>query len=153
MFIKNTGRYAFSFAIQKGGKEVKIAFDRRRYFLDSGNIATTGITEITEEDFKELKKQKAFKEMLDKGIFTEVDKDEPDTASQGALQAKDKEIAKLKKALAEKDAGVDKKELEDKDKEIASLKAQLEKLAGKGKKGSDDKDADAEGKDADAEGF
>ena len=54
MRIKNTGRYALAFTINKNGKEVSIEFDKRRLYLDTGNIATTGITEVSDEDFELL---------------------------------------------------------------------------------------------------
>ena len=135
MFIKNTGRYALAFTITgEDGRSRKIAFDRRRYYYDTGNVATTGITEITDEDFKELKKQKAFTALLKDGSFTEVDKEELTTPDKAILIEKDKEIARLKKELAGKGKADNSKELEAKDKEIASLKEKLEALSkGKGK--------------------
>ena len=57
-YIKNTGRYAIAFPITKNNREVKIELDRRRLYTDTGNIATTGITPVEEEDLKELKKIK-----------------------------------------------------------------------------------------------
>lgn len=133
MFIQNNGRYAFSFTIVKNGKEVKIAFDRKRVFLDTGNVATTGITEIEEEDYKELLKQKPFKKMVDDKIFVEVENLDTIKTDEGALKAKDEEIAKLKEEL--KKADETKSALETKDNEINALKAQIEALS-KGKKGA-----------------
>ena len=40
-FIRNTGRYAIAFTIVKNDRIVKIELDRRRLFIDTGNIATT----------------------------------------------------------------------------------------------------------------
>ena len=162
MFIKNTGRYALAFTITgEDGRSRKIVFDRRRYYYDTGNVATTGITEITDEDFKELKKQKAFTALLKDGSFTEVDKEELSTPDKTILIEKDKEIARLQKELAEKGNHDNSKELEDKDKEIASLKEQLEALSkgkdkgkGKGKEKADSASAEDEKADGgEAEGF
>lgn len=155
MFIKNTGRYALAFTITgEDGRSKKIAFDRRRYYYDTGNVATTGITEITDEDFKELKKQKAFTALLEDGSFTEVDKEELKTPDKAILIEKDKEIARLKKELAGKGNKDNSKELEAKDKEIASLKEKLEALSkGKGKGKEDEKADSVSTEGGEAEGF
>ena len=63
-YILNTGRYAIAFTIMKNEREVKIALDRRRLFLDTGNVATTGITPVEEADIAELKKQKRFNDTM-----------------------------------------------------------------------------------------
>lgn len=55
-YIKNNGRYAVAFTIVKNNRDIKIAFDRRRIYMDTGNIATSGITEIEDSDLVELKK-------------------------------------------------------------------------------------------------
>lgn len=144
MNILNTGRYALSFTIVKNGRETKIAFDRRRVYYDTGNIATSGITEISDEDFAELKKDKNFLKCMESGDFTEVTDDQlramGDTSVE--LKAKDEEIKKLKEELKAK--APTKKELENKDKEIASLKAQLEALT-EGKKAENATEADTTG--------
>lgn len=139
MKIKNTGRYALAFTINKNGKEVNIEFDRRRLYLDTGNVATSGITEISDEDFELLKKNKQFVKALETETFSEVTAEElaSTAADSEALAAKDAEIAALKAELGKK--APTKKELKEKDealaakdKEINTLKAQLEALS-KGK--------------------
>ena len=143
MRIKNTGRYALAFTINKNGKEVNIEFDKRRLYLDTGNIATTGITEISDEDFELLKKNKEFMKALGTDTFSEVTAEEVINTSVDTkvIAEKDAEIATLKaeldkktptkKELKEKDAVI-----AEKDKEINNLKAQLETLSKS--KGKDD---------------
>ena len=135
MKIKNTGRYALAFTINKNGKDVVVEFDRRRLYLDTGNVATSGITEVSDEDFELLKKNKQFVKALGTETFSEVTAEElaSTTADSEALAAKDAEIAALKAELDKK--APTKKELKEKDKalaakdeEINTLKAQLEAL-------------------------
>ena len=143
MRIKNTGRYALAFTINKNGKEVSIEFDKRRLYLDTGNIATTGITEVSDEDFELLKKNKEFVKALEADTFSEVTAEEVINTSVDTkvIAEKDAEIATLKAELDKKTPT--KKELKEKDaviaakdKEIDTLKAQLETLSKS--KGKDD---------------
>ena len=143
MKIKNTGRYALAFTIHKNGKDVVIEFDRRRLYLDTGNVATSGITEVSDEDFELLKKNKQFVKALETEIFSEVTAEElaSTAVDSEALAAKDAEIAALKAELGKK--APTKKELKEKDEalaakdeEINTLKAQLEALS----KGKDETD-------------
>ena len=136
MKIKNTGRYALAFTIHKNGKDVVVEFDRRRLYLDTGNVATSGITEVSDEDFELLKKNKQFVKALETETFSEVTAEElaSTTADSEALAAKDAEIAALKAELGKK--APTKKELKEKDEalaakdeEINTLKAQLEALS------------------------
>ena len=135
MKIKNTGRYALAFTIHKNGKDVVIEFDRRRLYLDTGNVATSGITEVSDEDFELLKKNKQFVKAMETETFSEVTAEELayTAADSEALAAKDAEIAALKAELGKK--APTKKELKEKDEalaakdeEINTLKAQLEAL-------------------------
>ena len=143
MRIKNTGRYALAFTINKNGKEINIEFDKRRLYLDTGNIATTGITEVSDEDFELLKKNKEFMKALEADTFSEVTAEEVINTSVDTkvIAEKDAEIATLKAELDKKTPT--KKELKEKDaviaakdKEINNLKAQLETLSKS--KGKDD---------------
>ena len=143
MRIKNTGRYALAFTINKNGKEINIEFDKRRLYLDTGNIATTGITEVSDEDFELLKKNKEFVKALGTDTFSEVTAEEVINTSVDTkvIAEKDAEIATLKAELDKKTPT--KKELKEKDaviaakdKEINNLKAQLETLSKS--KGKDD---------------
>ena len=143
MKIKNTGRYALAFTIHKNGKDVVIEFDRRRLYLDTGNVATSGITEVSDEDFELLKKNKQFVKAMETETFSEVTAEELayTAADSEVLAAKDAEIAALKAELGKK--APTKKELKEKDEalaakdeEINTLKAQLEALS----KGKDETD-------------
>lgn len=135
MFIQNTGRYALAFTIEENGRECRVEFDRRRIYLDTGNIATNGVTEITDEQFEKLNKIPFFEKQFKNGNFKKVEKIETADDAQSLIKEKDKEIAKLKKALEKSDS---KKEIaakdaaiKEKDDEINSLKAKLESLTKK----------------------
>lgn len=151
-YIKNTGRYAIAFVITKNNREVKVELDKRRIYMDTGNIATTGITPVEEDVLKELEKIKRFNDMVKKEELTILEESEvrtPEESKIKALEEKNKELEeKLKKA---ENADVKKVE-EEKEalaNENANLKAQLEALT-KGKKGKG-KDKDEEAKDEKAE--
>lgn len=125
--IKNTGRYAISFEIMEGNRAKKIILDKRRIYMDTGNIATTGVTAVSDEDYEKLSEIPEFKKLVDKGELSFATDAELTTD----VEAKDKEIAELKAKLKKAENKETAKELEAKDKEIADLKAQLE---AKGKK-------------------
>ena len=149
MFILNTGRYALAFVIKVKGRDTRIEFDRRRHYLDTGNLASSGVTEISKEVYEELKKQDFFKEQFEKGFFSEVEK--PAEVMGDEIKAKDEEIKKLKAELKKVKNGDADKEIEAKDKEIESLKAQLEALTSKTSEESKEEAKDVE--DKEAEGF
>lgn len=154
-YIKNTGRYAIAFPITKNNREVKIELDRRRLYTDTGNIATTGITPVEEEDLKELKKIKRFNDMVEKGELSILEESEvrtPDGNKIKALEEKNKELEKKLKEAEKADVKKveeEKKALAD---ENASLRAQLEKLA-KSNKNKDKADEKADETKVDTEGF
>lgn len=156
-YIKNTGRYAVAFTIQRNDREFKLELDKRRIYTDTGNIATSGITPVTEEDIEELKKQKRFNQMIESNeleILDEKDVKSPEENRIKTLEQENKELLnKLKKA--EK---ADVKKMEDENKaladENATLRAQLEALgANKDTKPAKDKVADIGDVQADTEGF
>lgn len=120
--IKNTGRYAVSFEVMQGNFTKKIILDKRRIYMDTGNVATTGITAVSDEDYAKLEEIKEFNKLIEKGELALASESELTTN----VEAKDKEIAELKAKLKKAENKEVKKELEAKDKEIASLKAQLE---------------------------
>lgn len=130
-YIKNNGRYAVAFTIVKNNRDIKIAFDRRRIYMDTGNIATSGITEIEESDLVELKKLDRFAKLLETKELEEVDgvKASDTGNSDELVKVKDAEIAKLKKQLEDK--APTKKEITEKDNKIKTLKAELEALKAK----------------------
>ena len=109
-YVFNKGRYAVAFEIKLNDKERKVIFDRRRVFLDTGNIATTGVTEVDDKVYDILLENKRFKQLIDSGEF--------ELTEASALETQEKATPKEIKA-----------ELKAKDDEIASLKAQLESLS------------------------
>ena len=125
--IRNTGRYAVSFEIMEGNLAKKIILDKRRIYMDTGNIATTGITTVSDEVYEKLEGLKEFQKLIDKGELSLASDAELETN----VEAKDKEIAELKAKLKKAEGKDIEKELKAKDDEIASLKAKLE---AKGKK-------------------
>ena len=130
-YVQNNGRYALAFTASTNGKTVKVEFDRRRFYADTGNIATTGITAVEDDVYKQLTEDKQFKALLDSGEFTLTDETKLET-TENKVKSLEAENKKLQKALkeAKKQTASEEvtKQLEDKDKEIDSLKAQLEAL-------------------------
>lgn len=151
-YIKNTGRYAIAFVITKNNRELKIELDKRRIYMDTGNIATTGINQVSEEDLEELKKIKRFNAMIESGdleILNEEDVKTPEENKIKALEEKNRELEeKLKQAESAdmKKVEEEKKTLAD---ENASLRAQLEALT----KNKKDKAKDKAKEDKAEEGF
>lgn len=143
-YVKNNGRYAKAFTIKRGNAEVKIEFDRLRIYFDTGNIATTGVTEVDDKDYAELEKFPQFKKLFETKEFELTD--QPSTLTTEAQIAQLKaENAKLKAAnkkednkKAEKELKEKEEQLKNKEEEITSLKAKLEALVKTSKKASDD---------------
>lgn len=138
-YILNTGRYAIAFTISKNGREFKLALDKRRLYLDTGNVATTGLTRVEETDIEELKKQKRFNDMIESGELTILNEEEVKTPEESKISKLEEENKKLKEQLKEADKADSKKDKEEKkvlEEENKKLKAQLEALS-KTKKASD----------------
>ena len=125
-YIQNNGRYAIAFPIVKNGKEIKIELDRKRIFMDTGNIATSGITAVEDADLEELKKIKRFNNMLEAGELALTEKSAIETAETKVADL-EKENAELREQL-KANPKANPKELKEKDDEIKSLKAQIEDL-------------------------
>ena len=123
-YIQNNGRYAISFVITKNDREVKIELDRKRVYMDTGNIATTGINAVEDDDYEKLCKIKRFNNMIKSGELVLTEKTVVETVETKVADL-EKENAELKAQL---EANPKVKELKEKDKEIADLKAQLESL-------------------------
>lgn len=148
-YILNTGRYALSFEIEKGGLKKTIVLDRRRLYTDTGNVATTGVTAIEDEDYKILEKLPIFKKRFaDKSCaLSLIDEEQamgkPDPQA-SKLVEENKKLREEKKALekAVKESK-DAKAMKDLADENASLKAQLEAL----KQATEDVPAPAEASD------
>ena len=144
-YILNTGRYARGFTIVKpNGKlnrEVKITLDRRRLYTDTGNVATTGITAISDEDFELLQKNEAFAQMFkdESNGLSLVDESMVTGETDKRASELEEENRKLREELAEAKAKAKKKSDKTEDAEAiqlikdenAKLKAQLEGLSGK----------------------
>lgn len=142
-YVFNKGRYAQSFAITVNNREKKVAFDRRRIYLDTGNIATSGITEVEDNIYDLLLENKRFKGLIDSKEFELIDEKELKASTPATDEALVKENKKLvkeaEKAVKAKEAV--EAQLATKDEEINSLKAQLEALTKKENKA----DTEAEG--------
>lgn len=134
-YIANNGRYGVAFEVTFNNRPMKIEFDRKRVFLDTGNIATSGITTVEDNLYEVLLTNKRFKKMIDEGELKLVDEkalkgtsEELDVlkAENEALKSQLKEVEKKNnKPKEDKETN---KELKAKDVEIKSLKAQLEAL-------------------------
>lgn len=139
-YIKCTGRYAIAFLITKNNREVKIELDKRRLYRDTGNIATTGLTPVEEEDLEQLKKIRRFNQELEAGNLEILDESDVKTTEESKISKLEEENRQLQEKLkkAEK-ADVKKVEAENKTlaDENASLKKQLEELTKKNKKKAD----------------
>ena len=123
-YIQNNGRYAISFVITKNDREVKIELDKKRVYMDTGNIATTGINAVEDDDYEKLCKIKRFNNMIKSGELVLTEKTVVETVETKVADL-EKENAELKAQL---ETNPKVKELKEKDKEIADLKAQLESL-------------------------
>lgn len=156
-YIQNTGRCALSFDIVKNGLKKTIILDRRRLYVDTGNVATTGVTAIEDEDYELLKKLPIFKKRFEDKSFalSEINEEQamgkPDPQA-SKLAEENKKLKEEKKALekAVKESK-DAKALKDLADENASLKAQLEAL--KKAEPVEDTEADDGAEKAEDEGF
>ena len=155
-YILNTGRYAIAFTIVKKDRPLKIALDKRRLYMDTGNVATTGITPVEEADIEELKKQKRFNDMLEKGELTIMEEHEIKSPEENKISKLEDENKELRDKLA-KAENADVKEVEEKNKiledENKKLKEQLEALGGKKSKGKEAKEADEDKEAKATDGF
>ena len=132
-YVFNKGRYAQSFAITVNNREKKVAFDRRRIYLDTGNIATSGVTEVEDNIYDLLLKNKRFKKLIDSKEFELIDEKELKANTPATDEALVKENKKLVKEAKEAVKAKEEAEaqLTAKENEINSLKAQLEALTNK----------------------
>ena len=130
-YVLNKGRYALAFEIVKDNRRVKIEFDKKRIFMDTGNIATTGITPVEDEDYEKLCEFKRFKQLFETGEFelTDVTKIETAETKVKELEEANRKLEEELKKAKDNTPAKTKKQLEDKDKEILNLKAQLEALS------------------------
>lgn len=133
-YILNEGRNAISFEITKGGLKKTIVLDRRRLYNDTGNVATTGITVIEDEDYEILKKLPIFKKRFEDKSFalSLVDEEQamgkPDPQASKLAEENKKLKEDLKKAQKAVEDSKDAKVMKTLADENATLKAQLEAL-------------------------
>lgn len=136
-YILNTGRYALSFEIEKGGLKKTIVLDRRRLYTDTGNVATTGVTAIEDDDYKLLSELEIFKKRFaDKSCaLSLIDEEQamgkPDPQASEFAKENKKLKEELKKAKEEAKKAGDTEAMKKLADENASLKAQLEALTKK----------------------
>ena len=153
-YIKNTLDYSIKFKARRDNNDVEFSFDCFRIYKDTGNVATSGVTPISDEDYTWLYENvKQFAKFINEGILVNSKKSEANSVA-AKIDDLSKENETLKKQLAEakKQIGTGESETEKKLKEtnskqeavISSLKAQLEALK-KGKKGKAEKVAEIEG--------
>ena len=135
-YIKNNLDYAISFEVKnETGRAKKFEFDCKRIYQDTGNIATTGVTAIEDEDFIFLmEKCPQFKKFFDESMLSKTSK-EGANAVANKIDELTAENEKLKAQLEQKKKEANgeelakiKKENEDKEATISDLKAQLEAL-------------------------
>ena len=130
-YVKNNGRYAFAYTYTKGALPMKVEFDRQRIYMDTGNIATTGITAIADDVLEALQENKAFVKAMKEGILELVDK--PNTSTEDEVARLRAENEKLQKKLNKDNSAkiIEKLEAEkvQLEKDKADMKAQLESLA------------------------
>lgn len=130
-YIKNNSRYGIAFEVTVKGLPRKVEFDRRRVYIDTGNVATTGITEVEEEVYEALQKNSRFVKCIENKELelTEASELASTEKKNEALEAENKKLkAQLKKAQAGTDTKETEKKLKAQEEEISSLKAQLEAL-------------------------
>lgn len=159
-YILNAGRYALSFEIVKGGLKKTIVLDRRRLYNDTGNVATTGITAIEDDDYKLLEELPIFKKRFeDKSCaLSLIDEEQamgkPDPQASKLAEENKKLKEELKKAKDEaKKAGGDTEAVKKLEDENASLKAQLEALTKKNEAPAEDSTEASDDKADEDEGF
>ena len=158
-YILNTGRYALSFEIVKGGLKKTIVLDRRRLYNDTGNVATTGVTAIEDDDYKILSELEIFKKRFaDKSCgLSLIDEEQamgkPDPQASKLAEENKKLKEELKKAKDEAKKAGDAEAVKKLEDENASLKAQLEALTKKNEAPADEKSETSDEKADEDEGF
>lgn len=124
-YVKNNGRYAFAYTYNKGDLPMKVEFDRQRIYMDTGNIATTGITAIADDVFEALQENKAFVKAMKEGILELVDK--PNISTEDEVARLRAENEKLQKKLNKDNSAETIEKLEAEKAQLEAEKAQLEK--------------------------
>ena len=140
-YIKNTMSYDMTLKIKdKEGNEQEFGFPCFRRYSDTGNVYSSGVTALEDEDVEELKKNKQFNKLLHDREFMWTDKSAMSEAANDLEKAEKENKAlkaeneKLKKEAADGSSEELKKALA----ENEELKQKLE-LIGKAGKSSKDK--------------
>lgn len=131
-YVLNESRYAYSFTYMNGAKQEKVVFDKKRLYLDTGNIATSGVTVLDDKVYDTLyEENKQFKKYIDESILKLTD-GKVATADDKVAEL-EKENAKLKAKLNKDSTAKEMKKMEEEkailEKENADMKAKLEALA------------------------
>lgn len=129
LYIKNTTNAGIAVRyIGNNGVDTIFEFDCRRVYRDTGNIYSTGVTEISEFLYDKFYAENGmFKLFVDRGDLIKVDSSELN-GGDDKLDAIVKENEKLKEELAKKTVEASKAtnaEVEKLQKENASLKEML----------------------------
>ena len=158
-YILKKVRYALSFEIVKGSLKKTIVLDRRRLYNDTGNVATTGVTAIEDDDYKLLEELPIFKKRFaDKSCgLSLIDEEQamgkPDPQASKLAEENKKLKEELKKAKDEAKKAGDAEAVKKLEDENASLKAQLEALTKDNKAPADEKSEASDEKVDEDEGF
>lgn len=98
-YIKSTHRYDLTFTV--GRKKIRI--ESKQVDYRTGTVLTTGVNEIDKDVYTALSAQPVFQGLIKSGDFEIVSKKDLELADpvKSALNAKDAEIAELKKQLEE----------------------------------------------------
>lgn len=155
-YIQNSGRTSVTFSITLNNRAVKLELDCRRIYRDTGNIATAGLTEVSDEAYDELCKSKSFNRLIKEGTLEIVDEkivkaDTKASADKELIKENNKLVKEAEKAVKAKEEA--EAQLSAKDKEINDLKAQLEALSKKGNKVDVEKEKYKDKDDIEAQGF
>lgn len=134
VYIKNNKKYACSFKVVKDGERTVFTFDCLRRYTDTGNLLTSGVTELKEKDYDWLYSNcRQFKDFIDRGVFVKQ-KTNGLAKAEDKVAAQEKRIAELEQQLAEKTkeaSAATNEALEKLQEENNTLKKQLEALGRK----------------------
>lgn len=76
--IINKGRYSLAYELVANGIMRKFSFPCKRVFVDTGNVADTGVTKLSDDDYALLAKVKVFNQAVERGelvvSFDDADK-------------------------------------------------------------------------------
>lgn len=143
VYIKNNKKYSCSFTVNKDGKRTVFTFDCLRRYTDTGNLFTSGVTELSEKDFNWLySNSKQFKDYVDRGVFVKQ-KTNGLARAEDKVASQEKRIAELEGLLAEKtkEASAATNDTIDKlENENRTLKEELEAIRKKARENSKNED-------------